>query len=99
MTTPPPVVTPPTPPTPVPPPTTPGQVAAYMLYQQQLHEFNNPRPTVVPPAVVGIVPVPKTEPKWVNPCVECGAVANTPCVGPLGHPLNYLHAPRLILNG
>lgn len=98
MTTPGPVVTP-TPPTPVPPPTTGdyASVHAWTLYQQQLKEFNNPRP--VPPVTpsAGIPPTKSIHPLWVNPCAECGAQIQYPCVGPNGIPLGYLHAPRLML--
>jgi hypothetical protein len=87
----------PKPPTPVPPPTTPGQVAAWTLYQEQLKEFQNPRP--VPPVPVpplAPLPVASVHPSWVNNCEECGAAVQAPCVGPSGQSLAYIHAPRLM---
>jgi len=107
MTTPgPPIVTPPTPPTPVPAPTVPGDAAsirAWTLYQQQLKEFQNPRPVPVvpvPPSFQGqpsSPPITSFHPDWVNPCAECGVAATFPCVGPNGLPIGFIHAPRIML--
>lgn len=99
MTTPGPPVTTPTPPVPpfAGPPSTPGQVAAWTVYQQQLKEFNNPRVVPFPPTPIGITPTKSIHPDWVNPCAECGAQIQFPCVNQSGQPLGYLHAPRLLL--